>query len=282
MLGSALGEQPERFGRYADLALDPLPMASAGFGCPSPRELGWLAVEAHEERGPAMEYAAAGARITGAVSLLLLLSLPVAWPGAATAEEAKCPFAGKRPPLGEILKGLPSQRPSLCKANLAGTNLAGADLSGADLTGANLKGSNLARANLKRARLAGADLAGSHLGKANLNGTRLAGADLGGANLTEADLTGADLTGVDLAGADLARADLTGATLSEAKLNNANLKGAKLNKANLSNTNFTEAYLGSADLENTNLTSVKGITCDQVRAAKTDRGTKLPGGMKCK
>jgi len=54
-----------------------------------------------------------------------------------------------------------------------------------------------------------------------------------------------------------------------------------LNNANLSDANFTEAYLGSARLEGANLISVKGITCDQVRTAKTDRATKLPGGMKC-
>src|SRR5215468_2267927 len=230
-----------------------------------------FAVPAHEERGPVMEDSAPPASITAAAAFLLLLSLSGAGPMRTVAQEAKCPFDGRRPPLGEILKGPASQRPSLCKANLAGTNLAGADLSDA-----NLKGSNLARANLKRSRLVGAELAGSHLGKANLNGTSLAGADLGGTNLAEADLAGADLTNVDLAGAAL-----TGANLTGAKLNNANLESAKLNNANLNDANVTEAYLGSARLEGANLISVKGITCDQLRAAKTDRATKLPGGMKC-
>src|SRR5215472_2110364 len=228
------------------------------------------------ERGPVMGDSAPPASFTAAAAFLLLLSLFVAGSMPTVAQEAKCPFEGRRPPLGEILKGPASQRPSLCKANLAGTNLAGTDLSGADLSGANLKGSNLARANLKRSRLVGAELAGSHLGKANLNGTSLAGADLGGTNLAEADLAGADLTNVDLAGAALTGADLTGANL-----NNANLESAKLNNANLSDANVTEAYLGSARLEGANLISVKGITCDQLRAAKTDRATKLPGGMKC-
>jgi len=186
-----------------------------------------------------MEYAAARARTTAAVHLLWLFAL--LWPGATAAEEATCPFAEKRPPLGEILKGLPSQRPSLCKANLAGSNLAGVDLTGADLTGATLKGSNLARANL--------------------NGIRLGGANLAGSNLAQADLTGADLAGADLTGANLA--------------------GAKLYRANLSNANLTEAYLGSADFQNTTLTTVKGLVCDQVRAAKTDRAAKLPEGMTC-
>src|SRR5215471_10762180 len=233
------------------------------------------------ERGPVMGDSAPHASITAAAAFLLLLSLFVAGSMPTVAQEAKCPFEGRRPPLGEILKGPASQRPSLCKANLAGTNLAGADLSGADLSGANLKGSNLARANLKRSRLVGAELAGSHLGKANLNGTSLAGADLGGTNLAEADLAGADLTNVDLAGAALTGADLTGANLTGAKLNNANLESAKLNNANLSDANVTEAYLGSARLEAVNLSSVKGITCAQVRVARTDRGTKLPDGMKC-
>jgi len=177
-----------------------------------------------------MEYPAASARATTVVSLFFLFAL-LPWPGSAAAEEATCPFAEKRPPLAEVLNASPSQRPSLCKANLAGTNLAGADLTGANLTGATLKGSNLARARLNRIRLAGSNLAGS--------------------NLAQADLTGADLAGADLSGA--------------------NLPGAKLNGANLSN----------ADLRAANLTSVTGLVCDQLRAAKTDRTTVLPDGMKC-
>src|SRR5262249_62218892 len=91
-------------------------------------------------------HSAPPASITAAVAFLLLLSLPVAGPRPTVAEEAKCPFDGKRPPLGDILKGPASQRPSVCKANLAGTNLAGADL-----TGANLQGTTPPRANPKPA-----------------------------------------------------------------------------------------------------------------------------------
>jgi uncharacterized protein YjbI with pentapeptide repeats len=163
-----------------------------------------------------MEYATTQLRTTAAASFFLLLALPLAWWGVATAEEANCPFAGKRPPLDEILKVLPSQRPSLCKVDLAGTNLAGTNLSGT-----NLSGTNLARANFKGTNLPGADLTGANL----------AGADLTGAHLTEADLTGANLD--------------------------------------------------SADLRKTSLTGVKGLTCKQVRAAKTDRPTKLSDVEEC-
>jgi hypothetical protein len=92
-----------------------------------------FAIPAHEERGPMMGDSAPPASITAAVAFLLLLSFSVAGPRPTVAQDAKCPFDGRRPPLGEILKGPASQRPSLCKANLAGTNLAGADLSGANL-----------------------------------------------------------------------------------------------------------------------------------------------------
>src|SRR5262249_41013217 len=88
-----------------------------------------FAIPAHEERGSLMGHSAPRASNTAAAGFLLLLSLSVAKPMPTVAEEAKCPFAGKRPPLGEILKGPASQRPSSCKANLAGANLAGADLS---------------------------------------------------------------------------------------------------------------------------------------------------------
>jgi hypothetical protein len=102
-----------------------------------------------------MEYATTRLRTTAAASFFLLLALPLAWWGVATAEEANCPFAGKRPPLDEILKILPSQRPSLCKVDLAGTNLAGADLTGAHLTEADLTGANLDSADLRKTSLTG-------------------------------------------------------------------------------------------------------------------------------
>jgi pentapeptide repeat protein len=178
-----------------------------------------------------MGYATTRLRTTAARSFFLLLALPLAWWGVATAEEANCPFAGKRPPLDEILKVLPSQRPSLCKADLAGANLAGTNLSSTNLAMANLKGTNLP----------GADLTGANL----------AGASLKGANLAGADLKRADLSGTDLSGTNLAGADLTGANL------------------------------GSADLRKTRLTGVKGLTCKQVRAAKTDRPTKLSDVEEC-
>ena len=188
-----------------------------------------------------MEYAATRMKASAAASLLSLLALAWASSGAAAAGETNCPFAGKRPPLDEILKVVPPQRPSLCKANLAGTNLAKTDLSGTSLAKANLKGTNLPDADLTGADLAGANLRGANLAGANLKRSNLTGTDLSGTNLAGADFTGAQLTGADL----------------------------------------TAANLGSADLRKTSLTGVKGLTCDQVRSAKTDSPTKLPDSLRC-
>jgi len=186
-----------------------------------------------------MEYAGTRVKTTAAASFLLVLAL--AWSGAAPAAEPNCPFAGKRPPLDEILKVGSSHRSSLCKADLTGTNLARTDLSGTNLAGANLKGTNLPGADLTGADLAGATLKGANLAGANLKGTNLTGTDLSGTNLAGANLTGTHLTGADLTGANL----------------------------------------GAADLRQTSLTGVKGLTCDQVHAAKRDRPTKLPDMVTC-
>ena len=128
-------------------------------------------------------------RTTGLTVLLVLLVLLTAEVDGTSAAESECPFAGQRPPLGEILR-LPSEkRPPLCRADLSGANLIGANLTGAVLIGANLAGANLRRANLSGADLSGADLSGAVLWGANLTGANLRTANLSGANLIGSNLS---------------------------------------------------------------------------------------------
>ena len=98
---------------------------------------------------PALEVWHSGARVkTIAVVCAHLLAL--AGPAIVVAEDPDCPFAGKRPPVEEILKLPPSQRFSLCKANLEEADLGGANLTKTDLRGANLTKANLTGAKLNR------------------------------------------------------------------------------------------------------------------------------------
>ena len=71
-----------------------------------------------------------------------------------------------------------------------------------------------------------------------------------------------------------------------ANLPGANLGEADLREANFSGTNLTDADLGRANLANVNLSAAnlanaKGLTCDQIRAARTDEATRLPATLKC-
>jgi uncharacterized protein YjbI with pentapeptide repeats len=136
-------------------------------------------------------------------------------------------------------------------ANLTRAKLGAADLTGAYLTGANLTGADLNIANLRSANLVGANLTGAELSLTDFGGTKLIGANLRGAGLILADLRGADLS----------RADLAGARLADARVTGANLTGT--------------------DLTGADLRDVQGLTCDQLRAAKTDKATKLPVSMVC-
>jgi uncharacterized protein YjbI with pentapeptide repeats len=97
----------------------------------------------------------------------------------------------------------------------------------------------------------------------------LDGADLRGANLENADLKDADLRE-----ASLIEANLTGADLEKAFLSRADLWGANLREANLRRATFWEANLSRAVL-----TGAKGLSQGQIKAAKTDKDTKLPPGL---
>jgi Pentapeptide repeats (8 copies) len=179
-----------------------------------------------------------GARVkTIAVVCAHLLAL--AGPAIVAAEDPDCPFAGKRPPVQEILKLPTAQRFSLCKANLEE-----ADLGGANLTKTDLRGANLTKANLTGAQLTQAILTKATLYRVTLSGANLFGATLTGANLIEADLTGANLSSATLNGAILYKANLTGADLSAA-----DLTGADITEAHLSGANVVLALLVSTNFE---------------------------------
>jgi pentapeptide repeat protein len=173
----------------------------------------------------------------------------------------------------------------LPRARLSGASLWYADLQEANLNGT-VFGNN---AFLHSANLRGADLSATFsikgiLTKANLRDANLSGAHLHGVILTLADLSGAKLRpaidiepfevgagtprflNAELIGADLRWANLSGADLAEADLREALLAGAIMNGANLR----------GADLRDT-----KGLTCDQIASAQTDKSTKLPDTLHC-
>jgi uncharacterized protein YjbI with pentapeptide repeats len=153
---------------------------------------------------------------------------------------------------------------------LASVDLRKADLRMADLRKADLRMTNLAGADLKKANLSGA-----WLGKANLTSAGLGEANLSGAFLIEADLSVARLRKANLLGAQLWKANLTMAYLEEANLTLALLNNTKLIYAHLEGANLSSAHLRGADLE-----SAEGLTQAQLDAARGDRKTRLPDGMK--
>lgn len=95
----------------------------------------------------------------------------------------------------------------------------------------------------------------SALARDGLDGRQARGADLTGANMRRADLHGADLRGALLIGADL-----RGADLRLADLLGADLRGARLDGADLTGALF--------------------VTPPQVAAARGDRTTRLPEGLR--
>ncbi len=121
-----------------------------------------------------------------------------------------------------------------------------------------------ARDGIARADLSGARLTGAVLSRANLSGARLGETNLTGARLGETNLTGAELGAANLSGAQLTLANLT-----EARLHEANLSGANLYLADLAH----------ARLYGTNLTDARGLTQEQLGAARGDRRTVLPMGL---
>jgi uncharacterized protein YjbI with pentapeptide repeats len=200
--------------------------------------------------------------------------------------------------------------------DLSVTNLAASNLAHAILTNVNLSGADLSNANLAEAVLISADFSAmekegediihltADLTRANLREASLQEADLAECTLDEATLTDATLQRANLSSASLRAADLSHATLqnadlssaesianledpplwvlkeeatnlTDANLSHAALQGADLSSAVLQNTNLTNAKLTDA-----NLTDAKGLTREQLSAARSLEGATMPNGQK--
>ncbi|MFH8680432.1 pentapeptide repeat-containing protein [Streptomyces lydicus] len=196
------------------------------------------------------------------------------------------------------LAGAQMFRQYLVKAQLSGAVLTDAVLARAALRQASLEKCDLRRvwatkSRCHHAQMEGADLRAALFFEADMVDCDLTGADLRHAELSRADLQLATLRGAKLSGArlvstDLTRADLTGATaeeepvrldrscLDQARLNNAVLRNAGLIGARLRDADLTDADLTGADLTGADLRTARGLTADQLLAAGSIDGARLP------
>jgi uncharacterized protein YjbI with pentapeptide repeats len=139
-----------------------------------------------------------------------------------------------------------------------------------------LHGADLSDADLSDSR----DLSGANLVDTYLSGASLIDADLSSASLIDADLSHADLRYADLSDADLSDAVLRYAVLRYAYLGDAVLSGAELGGADLSGADLSDADLSDAYLGEANLIGAKGVTNEQLRAARFLEGATMPNGQK--
>jgi uncharacterized protein YjbI with pentapeptide repeats len=148
-------------------------------------------------------------------------------------------------------------------------------LSGIALPHAKLSDVSLPSVGLAEADLSGVDLSDADLTAANLHNADLSGADLRDANLSIADLSSADLRGADLSDALLGNTNLS----HNARLNGADLSNVCLYKADLSDADLSDAVLSGAVLQWTSLIDAKGVTKEQLSAAKSIEGSTMPDGQ---
>jgi len=99
--------------------------------------------------------------------------------------------------------------------------------------------------------------------------------DLSKAELFMADLRSADLRSANLHGTYMVKTNLFMANLTNADLSGAALSGADLIRADLSEANLSNAQLSHADL-----TDARGLTDEQIAAAKSLKGATMPNGQK--
>lgn len=206
---------------------------------------------------------------------------------------------------GTDLQGAELGGSNLREADLREANLEQADLRGADLHKANMgllyssltmhgysdpRGTRLNKAVLSGADLSEADLRSANLSEASMYSTKLDKADLSQAILRSANLERAELVETNLTGAFLDYANLNGANLSRANLRGAILWGATLTGSNgwvdesaeyvpererLSRgADLSEADLSGADLKDAI------VTLEQLKEAKSLKGTIMPDGLK--
>ena len=164
---------------------------------------------------------------------------------------------------------------SLAGIDLSFIDLRGIDLSETSLSRSDLRNADLSEANLSRANLSRADLFRADLSRANLSEAYLSEAYLSEANLFRADLSEANLFRADVSHSKLSRANLGGANMSRADLHDADLREANLSEVLLLDTNLNGANLGGADLS-----EAKGVTNEQLRAARfPEGGATMPNGQ---
>ena len=124
------------------------------------------------------------------------------------------------------------------------------------------------------------DLRGTDLRRANLAGAKFAGAILSEARLEEANLAGIRLDEAILRESHLERANLTEAKVEGAFLLNTRLNGSGLRAANLREAFLVGTRFDGADLLGTDLTDAFGLTWEQLKTARKDNRTRLPGYLK--
>jgi pentapeptide repeat protein len=136
----------------------------------------------------------------------------------------------------------------------------------------NLSKTSLNKANLSTGYLPWANLKKAELCETNFSLADLNWAYLGDANLEGADLMKANLSNTDFFAANLKRAILIDTNLSKTNFTMANMSGVHFFDANIEGTHFSEANFMGVDLR-----GAKNVTCDQIRSAKIDKKTQLPG-----
>lgn len=185
---------------------------------------------------------------------------------------------------GVSLRNIDVPKAELRQINLAKADMVGANLRAVDLTGAFLDGADLSKAYLYRARLYGASLLDAKLEgtdlqevlyddrtrfptgfRADRSGAYLMApnASLSGVQLPKAVLWGVNLQHANLQGANFSDSGFHGALLQNTNFQDANLQGSRFRHANLEGAN-----LKGANIQEANLGEAKGLTVEQIKAAK--------------
>lgn len=181
-----------------------------------------------------------------------------------------------------------------------GQDLSGVDLSRTDLRQADFDGCRLFDTDLRFCKLDFADLSRV----AGLLARQVAGADLTGCKLPDSVILNPPLAQVHdlvvsarktllvmllaigylwltIGTTSLAQAQLQGADMAGADLESADLRGAQLHGARLPGAKLHRAVLVDTGLEGVDLSLAIGLSCGQIRQAKTDGTTRLPSSLHC-
>ncbi len=207
---------------------------------------------------------------------------------------------------GARLNGARLRYVRAARAFMVNADLRGADLTGADLESAYLYSAKMGNATLRGAWLRGARLQNASLFGAEADGLTLATAELQGAWLQNATFRGANFMLAQMNQANLSESNLSGARFMAASLIGTSFKGANLSEARfavpgqsdwwlsefgegevrvrfttmpptkLRDAQFDGANLSGTDLRGIDLSAARGLTREQLSAARTDENTKLP------